>query len=471
MINYMLINIMLTSGALLINSLMNIPHRIRFFILITALIGWLIPFGLMSIELSGPALPIISTENFLTTSQQVMSRTVIQNSFNWQLIISLLVMAGFIRFGIDLIGTVKLVKNLSKESKPCNKNQQIRYVENIHGAFVSGYFKPIIWIDERHKNSRELNSIITHELQHISSHDQFWLLLITLIQRLFWFNPLVYILSHKTRQSIELSCDEACKQLIGQSEYQSHLAELIISKQQTTYALLSNQIHADESFNVHRVKQLNQEYTMNLKQKVKLSTTVTLISMLCLYSLLTFADDNPMPGLKAGQVYIELRITEGTQAPKELSLIVSSQDLAAVKYDSYHLSIKPTIINTAKESTENEHIQIMNELIFSKVNSDTTQTVLTSPSLLVLNKNWASIKVNDDTNDEQIHIELKPTVKNWLNTPSTAIAPAPVPTSPAIVTTAPVPPAVQIHNSPPQPAVPASPPQPEQAPAKLQTQN
>ncbi len=413
MINYLVINVMLSLSGLTINYLMNIPHRIRFYIMMVAVIGWLTPFALMTIELTQQSVSMLPVQWVQLTEPMISNNTIIQSQFDFIPVLLTLMAIGLVRFVMDIILTGRHVNKLKHNSIPFQNHENIFMAQGINGAFVSGYFKPIIWIDEQLQQTEALPSVITHEQQHIKNHDQFWLLIITLVQRLFWFNPLSLILSQKTRKGIELSCDEACKNKLGKSTYQSHLAQLIMAKHQTSHAILNNQIHHDENFNIHRIKQLDKENTMNTLQKTKLTALITLTCMMCLYSLVTFAENESMPELQMGQVFIELKITVGEQDTKELSLITNDKEMAEVKFDGYHLSVKPSIIKPPENSaTDEESIQIINELTLHRINDDQTQSILTTPTLLVLNKNWAGIKVGDDEGNKQIHIEIRPSVKD-----------------------------------------------------------
>lgn len=415
MIKYLLINMIITIASLAINHLMQIPHRIRFYLLMVAVVGWLIPFGLLAIELSPQTMQVLSFQLLQNIEPQAIKSAVEQSNWHGVTVFYVFVMIGLLRFGVDIFSSVKLIHQLTKTSKPYQNMPNLRLVQGINGAFVSGYFKPIIWLDESLLTTAALPSVIAHEKQHIKHNDQFWPLLISLVQRLFWFNPLVYLLCKKTSDSIELSCDEACKNLIGQNQYQRHLAQLTLVSHNTKQLKLFNSINHSPNFNINRIKQLNQENTMQTNQKIKLASVMGLAIMLCCYSLLTFAETEIAPSLEEGQVFVELKITVADQSTQELSLITTDQKLAEVKYDSYHLTIKPTIIKPPAGTNEQEALQILNELTLTQLNNQQSQAVLTAPSLVVLNKTWAGIKVLGETENEQVFIEIRTTVNSQDN--------------------------------------------------------
>jgi len=410
MINYLVINLMLSSGAIGVFYWMKIPHRIRFYVLMAAITAWLVPFGLISIELPKQTiqmLPIQMIEAFPVRSLEIPTS---KKTIDWQALLFTLGLLGLIRFGFDLITTSKLLSQLKLNSKPYKNHKYIRLTKGISGAFVSGYFNPVIWVDEQLRQSETLPTVIFHEQQHIKHHDQFWLFFITLIQRLFWFNPLTYFLCQKARHSIELSCDEACKIQLGQDQYRTHLAQLFITNNRNSQTWMNNQINHKENFNIQRIKQLKQENTMNIKQRIKLTSLIILISILSLYPLFTLADKEQIPQLEAGQIYLEFKIKTGSSELKTMSMIVKNDEPAALKYDSYYLTVKSHIIEQTKNTEE--PVQIINEMTLNKINHDQSQTSISTPTLLALNNTWAGIKVDGDKTNESIHIEIKTTVKS-----------------------------------------------------------
>jgi hypothetical protein len=175
---------------------------------------------------------------------------------------------------------------------------------------------------------------------------------------------------------------------------------------------LFNSINHSPNFNINRIKQLDQENTLQTNQKIKLASVMGVAIMLCCYSLFTFAETEIAPSLEEGQVFVELKITVADQSTQELSLITTDQKLAEVKYDSYHLTIKPTVIKPPAGTNEQEALQILNELTLTQLNNQQSQAVLTAPSLVVLNKTWAGIKVLGETENEQVFIEIRTTVNS-----------------------------------------------------------
>ena len=73
-----------------------------------------------------------------------------------------------------------------------------------------GVIRPVIMLNpEAAQSHHQAEAIITHELAHVSRLDWAKLLLGRGVVALFWFNPLVWLLSHEARQLCEEAADDA----------------------------------------------------------------------------------------------------------------------------------------------------------------------------------------------------------------------------------------------------------------------
>lgn len=345
--SYLLINVVLTVAALAINHYMKIPHRTRFYIMLTAVIAWLIPFSLITIELPNQAMAVIPVQLNQLTVALIDTQPVLQTGYSLMTVIYILLSLGLFRFLIDLLKTKKYINNLKILSKPYLNHSNIRLTQGIHGAFVSGYFKPVIWIDEKFQNAETLPSVIAHEKQHIRSHDQFGLFVIVLVQRLFWFNPLSLLLCRQCKNSIELSCDEACKKQLGHKQYQSHLAQLIIGQQHKNLPLMNNQIHQNKQFNVHRVKQLDQENIMTKSKTIQLALMGISILATSIASFTTVASNDKLTQIQDNEVLLGInwkvtKYNDDSSSSSELNseIIVNNQEFKTFEFADFEFKVK-----------------------------------------------------------------------------------------------------------------------------------
>jgi len=93
---------------------------------------------------------------------------------------------------------------------------------------TTGLWLNEVWIGERVGTDAQLEVALTHELCHIAYHDQYMLFLIIIIERLLWWNPLVWLLGKHARRSMEYACDSRCSSLLGEHKYRQSLAELFL---------------------------------------------------------------------------------------------------------------------------------------------------------------------------------------------------------------------------------------------------
>lgn len=118
-------------------------------------------------------------------------------------------------------------KNLAKETgKPVF--MAISMQDYIPVTF--GVLKPVILVPESLAESpKKMNLAIRHELTHIQQSDFGTHLLVAAIQSLFWFHPLIHLLSNQIIEYREMRCDSIIisDSSISRKEYASLLFELL----------------------------------------------------------------------------------------------------------------------------------------------------------------------------------------------------------------------------------------------------
>ena len=287
MVLYFTINMLISLSALSIYYFVQIPYRLRFYCLMAALTCWIIPVHQISIELA----PEVAKELHLF---DLVNKTIVQyaaptfQGFNWLILFYLAIVIGVIRFVFDIIGMRFYLNGLRCGAKSHPKIPNLMIVDGINNAFVSGYLRQTIWIDKKLFNSSSFQAIVIHEQQHIKQNDQLWLLFVHIIRRAFWFNPLILLLTYETKNCIELSCDEACKKLIGKRAYQRQLAKLMLQNASYKSNLLFNYMNKN-NFNIKRIKKLNQENIMNYKKMSLLFVIAFITFSLSAYLLISVA--------------------------------------------------------------------------------------------------------------------------------------------------------------------------------------
>ena len=189
----------------------------------------------------------------------------------------------------------------------------IRRLPNSSLIATTGLWQTEIWIGDRVTKKTHIETALNHELCHVASHDQYLLLLIVLIERVLWWNPLIWFLGRHARQSMEYACDFRCKTLIGDFRYRQSLAELFLVDH--TFPDHNSQMTLGISFG-HISDVVNRMENLQMNLKLKLRHLIVLGSASV---LLTAA------GVNAGS----------ESSPKPNKTLIECLDLApeGVKYD------------------------------------------------------------------------------------------------------------------------------------------
>ncbi len=90
-------------------------------------------------------------------------------------------------------------------------------------------FLHYIFISDQVALSEEYDDILRHEIEHVRSHHTINVLLIELIQILFWFNPFIYLYKTAIRQTHEYLADAAVLQSTNRKTYGTMLLKQSLS--------------------------------------------------------------------------------------------------------------------------------------------------------------------------------------------------------------------------------------------------
>lgn len=389
MISYLFINVLISGWALGINRSIDIPAGHKFYYLILALISWLFPYHLIVFHSNFPVMgeTVYTVQNLsvysdISHAMTPWAPTVIQS-------IVLLMLMGVMFFIIDVIKLVKKHRHFVRQAEP-TEFKSVWLVNDLSGACVSGFWQPKIWINRDLFKQAELPAVLTHERQHIKSGDIYWLLVIGFIHRLFWFNPVVYLLHKKLREVIELRCDEACQKQLDNNEYRQQLAKILLNHQQSKATPLLNEIAQNTQFQIKRIKNLSQEKIMSYKNKFLV--TVSFIMIMLLSTFVIAGDDaSRQPQLADDEVvvYIAFEVSETFSGLSETSssqkqTISSLGEWQEVNLDRYVVKFKVS----EQRSEESESLYMIDTEVLNS-----REKVLHSPSLLTKSNKTASIEI------------------------------------------------------------------------------
>ncbi|HBF4280945.1 TPA: M56 family metallopeptidase [Clostridioides difficile] len=89
------------------------------------------------------------------------------------------------------------------------KNIPLRYTDELESPAGIGLFKSYVLLLDLPYDRDKIYWILKHELIHFKNKDILIKFLIEIIKSLYWFNPLVYVMSKKIAADCELCCDES----------------------------------------------------------------------------------------------------------------------------------------------------------------------------------------------------------------------------------------------------------------------
>ncbi len=242
------------AGALALSS--GAPPRLRLGIAAVGLLSWVIPWPLLILPLaahSSIALiwsGVIAAKTAHATPTQAtelpavwpLAHPQVATPFAWLpgTLTLLALVAGLVMFGMDVVRYRRTLGQWRRASVSAEQLRallpdsvravpyRIRIVSGSRIAAATGLFRGTIWVGEGLVRHSDLNAALLHECLHIARRDALWILAVTCLKRLYWWNPLV---RHFTRHAgflIEAACDENCAHLHGRTEYRNSLARLIL---------------------------------------------------------------------------------------------------------------------------------------------------------------------------------------------------------------------------------------------------
>lgn len=101
-----------------------------------------------------------------------------------------------------------IYKDLLKELN-IKKKIELRGSDELISPAGMGLFKSYIFLPDYPYSKNELIWILKHELMHFKNKDILIKFLVLSVKIIYWFNPLVYIMSNRVNLDCELCCDES----------------------------------------------------------------------------------------------------------------------------------------------------------------------------------------------------------------------------------------------------------------------
>lgn len=146
----------------------------------------------------------------------------------------------------------------------------------ISSPLVFGFFKPTLAIPEIKMNEDDYNLAIKHEMVHYKHHDSWFKLFAVIVNSIYWFNPITYLMVNLIGEACEYACDEQVTKEMDMSDRKQYSTMILSMVCQTSPALSSNM--------VKNKKQLKRRFEMIMKKK-KFSVWGTTLCMVLILAL------------------------------------------------------------------------------------------------------------------------------------------------------------------------------------------
>ena len=227
-------------------------------------------------------------------------------------------------------------------------NYGILVSPSISRPYVSGLFRPIIYLPDIDLPEEQWRIILRHEVQHIRSHDEWKKLFFLAIQALFWWNPLAHISRAEIDTLIELQCDAKVTAGMSAEEVDAYLETLKSLKQQA----FEQRVPVGASALVWDQKQLLarfealQDVGFTQKRRPKITAYLLLVA---LFIVSYFVIVQP------AEHAAEANLLENTENPEAVIVVdhVSAPDDLYILYQDGHYYLYSAGVQISEISEEN----------------------------------------------------------------------------------------------------------------------
>lgn len=170
----------------------------------------------------------------------------------------------------------------------------IRVSPEVQMPYVTGYFKPEIYLPPLELSEAEWSYVIRHEQQHIASRDQLIKLVFLLLSAVFWWNPITHFFLRELDAVLELKCDEKLTAGLDEEEklayYETMLAVMaqITPRKKAHVGNVTLGMVGVRSRSRENIKQRFQVFADSKKRKSKLIRGVVWAVIILVFALSYF---------------------------------------------------------------------------------------------------------------------------------------------------------------------------------------
>lgn len=278
-------------------------NRANFSLLNFAILAWFVPFAWLAQMLPSDVL----IRSFVINQQVTSGSTTVVAAIPTMIDVAELLAGALLTcclFGISLfISQLISARNFNKsllndgslvyDAKLSAEHQvDIYFSDMVNTGILIGVKHPKIVIAKNIQSKSQLNVIIAHEKSHLAHQDNIKLLLLTGAQCIFWWNPIVRYLVSQSRFYIEALCDQRTAAQVGENEYLTNLAELMLSRRETAQNALVSTMTGNNKHNMSRLKLIKEKRVMTAIKKLAYWLTALTAVTVMVFNTLAMASGN-----------------------------------------------------------------------------------------------------------------------------------------------------------------------------------
>ena len=100
----------------------------------------------------------------------------------------------------------QLALEAARRRTGCGREAELYRCSDIHTPLLMGFLHPVILLPDKMPEG-SLEAALSHELTHLKRKDTGYMLILTVVRCVHWFNPLVWLMVRVARRDMELCCD------------------------------------------------------------------------------------------------------------------------------------------------------------------------------------------------------------------------------------------------------------------------
>ncbi len=100
----------------------------------------------------------------------------------------------------------QLALEAARRRTGCDREAELYRCSDIHTPLLMGFLHPVILLPDKMPEG-SLEAALSHELTHLKRKDTGYMLILTVVRCVHWFNPLVWLMVRTARRDMELCCD------------------------------------------------------------------------------------------------------------------------------------------------------------------------------------------------------------------------------------------------------------------------